>query len=187
MHDVGPPPVMCNHCRMATSAERKALMFLGTVIALGGGMRVVGASNSGALADKASRQAIDAQIAAVDSARRAGSGFGKRKGKGRRPKKPAIIAPAIVDIDIASADEIETLRWVGPALAARIVADRDSLGPFGSLRELERVRGNGPALAAKLDSTVTFSLVPRPSTTESTRSSEPAKRRRKPRPGDANR
>ncbi|MEO5580223.1 MAG: helix-hairpin-helix domain-containing protein, partial [Gemmatimonadaceae bacterium] len=127
---------------MATSAERKALMFLGTVIALGGGMRVVGASNSDALADKVSRDAIDAQIAAVDSVRRAGSEFGKRKGKGkgRRPKKPAIIVPAIVDIDIASADEIETLRWVGPALAARIVADRDSLGPFGSLRELERVR-----------------------------------------------
>lgn len=166
---------------MPTPGERKALMFLGTVIALGAGMRAVSAVTSDSPADNSARQAIDAQIAAVDSVRR--TGVGKRKGKGRRAKKPAVVIPAIIDVDIATADEIETLRWVGPALAARIVADRDSLGPFGSLKELERVRGIGPAIAAKLDSAVTFSLVPRPSTTESTRSSAEPKRRRKPRPG----
>ena len=167
---------------MPTPGERKALMFFGAVMALGAGMRAVSLTEGDAPADVAARQAIDAQIAAVDSVRRAG----KRKGKGRRPKKPEVVVPAIIDVDVASASEIETLRWVGPALAARIVADRDSLGPFGSLKELERVRGIGPALARKLDSSVTFSRVPRPSTTETTRSSKPAKRRRKPRPGDVN-
>ena len=169
---------------MATPGERKALMFLGVVIALGSGTRAVTAFTGNAPADKSARHAIDAQIAAVDSVRRAGTG--KRKGKGRRAKKPVAVVPSVIDVDVATVAEIETLRWVGPALAARIVADRDSLGPFGSLKELERVRGIGPALAAKLDSTVTFSLVPRPSTTEYSRSSAPAKRRRKPRSGDVN-
>ncbi|MEJ7813022.1 MAG: helix-hairpin-helix domain-containing protein, partial [Gemmatimonadaceae bacterium] len=54
--------------------------------------------------------------------------------------------------------------YVGPVLAARIVADRDSLGPFGSLEGLERVRGVGPSLARKLAPHVTFSLTPRPPT-----------------------
>lgn len=164
---------------MATPGERKALMFFGIVILLGGTMRAVSALTGGAPAGAEARTAIDRQIAAVDSARKRG----KAKGKGKRAKKTEVVAPAIIDLDVATEAEIETLRGVGPALARRIIADRDSLGPFGSLSELERVRGIGPALAAKLAPTVTFSLLPRPSTTEGTRLSA-AKRRRKPRPGD---
>lgn len=167
---------------MPTPGERKALLFFGVVLALGTGTRAITAVAGKSPTDVPARHAIDAQIAAVDSVRKAG----KRKGKGRRAKRPPVVIPAIIDIDVATAEQIETLRWVGPALAARIVADRDSLGPFGGLKELERVRGIGPALAARLDSTVSFSLVPRPPTTETTRSSEPAKRRRKRRPGDVN-
>jgi len=67
-----------------------------------------------------------------------------------------------VDLDQASAAEIERLPRIGPTLARRIVADRDSLGPFGNLDELQRVRGVGPALARILAPHVTFSLQPRP-------------------------
>ncbi len=63
-----------------------------------------------------------------------------------------------IDLDIASASEIEALPYVGAALAARIVADRDARGPFGSLDGLTRVRGVGPSLTAKLAAHVTFSL-----------------------------
>ena len=63
-----------------------------------------------------------------------------------------------IDLDVASAPEIEALPYVGAALAARIVADRDARGPFGSLDGLTRVRGIGPSLAAKLGAHVTFSL-----------------------------
>jgi competence protein ComEA len=69
--------------------------------------------------------------------------------------------PALVDVDHASAAELERLPGIGPALARRIVADRDSLGPFGSLRELERVAGVGPGLARRIEQHVTFSLTPR--------------------------
>jgi hypothetical protein len=55
-----------------------------------------------------------------------------------------------VDLDVATAAEIEALPYVGPALAARIVADRNARGPFGSLAGLTRVKGVGPSLADKL-------------------------------------
>ncbi len=71
-----------------------------------------------------------------------------------------------VDVDVASAAELDRLPGIGPALAGRIVADREAHGPFGSLQALERVKGIGPALAAKIAPLVTFSFSPRPSDTE---------------------
>ena len=49
---------------------------------------------------------------------------------------PAGIRPATggyIDIDAATATEIEKLPRIGPATARRIVAHRDSFGPYGSL------------------------------------------------------
>ena len=66
-----------------------------------------------------------------------------------------------IDLDVASAAVIESLPRIGPALAARIVANRDSMGAFGSLDGLQRVRGIGSALAKALRDRVTFSGVPR--------------------------
>jgi len=166
---------------MGTPGERKALLFLGVVIVLGGGVRVARAVGGDPRVDPAARAAIDRQIAAVDSVRK----HGKKKGKGSRAKKPEVIVPAIIDLDIATAEQIETLRGIGPALARRIVADRDSLGPFGSLDGFQRVKGIGPRLAARLDSSVTFSLLPRPSSTESGSSDPPSGRRKRPRRGES--
>src|SRR5439155_27200744 len=153
---------------MPTPGERKALLFLSSVILLGAGARGVAVLHSQSPVDAAARNALDAQIQAVDSVRQAKTGRGKTK-RAKKKTGGAIHltepqtsesqpAPAIIDLDIASAAEIETLRGVGPALAKRIVADRDSLGPFGSLEELQRVRGIAKRLAAKLAPQVTFSL-----------------------------
>jgi len=163
---------------MPTPGERKALLFLGAVLTLGGGVRVARAVGSDTRSDPSTKAAIERQIEAVDSVRKHG-----RKKKARKPKPDVPAVPAIIDLDVATAEQIETLRGIGPSLAKRIVADRDSLGPFGSLDGLQRVKGVGRKLAAKIDSTVTFSLLPRPSTTANTRSS-PAKRRRRPPRGD---
>jgi competence ComEA-like helix-hairpin-helix protein len=48
-----------------------------------------------------------------------------------------------IDVDRASATELSRLPRIGPGLAARIVADREANGPFGSLRGLDRVSGIG--------------------------------------------
>ena len=62
-----------------------------------------------------------------------------------------------IDLDVASEREIDVLPRVGPALARRLVANRDSFGPFGSLEALDRVKGFGPATRKRLSALVTFS------------------------------
>ena len=64
---------------------------------------------------------------------------------------------ARVDLDVAPESEIDRLPRVGPALARRIVASRDSFGAFGSLDGLKRVKGIGPATLERLSGLVTFS------------------------------
>lgn len=53
-----------------------------------------------------------------------------------------------VNLNSASADDLELLPGVGPATAAAILAYRDQHGPFASVDDLADVRGIGPA---KLD------------------------------------
>ena len=70
-------------------------------------------------------------------------------------RKPPPGAP--VDMDAATVQEIEALPRIGPALARRIVANRDSLGAFGSLDKLKRVKGMGRASLDRLAPLITFS------------------------------
>ena len=89
--------------------------------------------------------------------------------------------PGKIDVDVADAAALEGLPRIGPVMAERIVANRDSLGPFGSLNELQRVKGVGPALARALSPYVTFSLRPRPSRVkEPARRPSPSRARRRP-------
>ena len=74
------------------------------------------------------------------------------------PSTEGTAGPATrVDLDVAAAAEIERLPRIGPAMARRIVANRDSLGPFGALSALKRVKGMGPATLERLAPIVTFS------------------------------
>ncbi len=99
----------------------------------------------------------------------------------RRSSKPMPPA-APVDVDRASAAELEVLPRIGPTLAKRIIDDREAGGPFGSLAGFQRVRGVGPAMAAALSGAVTFSGTPRPSIAGGVRrggsSKSPVRRRR---------
>ena len=55
-----------------------------------------------------------------------------------------------IDINTATATELETLPGVGPVLAERIVAFRDERGRFGSVEDLLDVPGIGEAKLAQL-------------------------------------
>lgn len=68
-----------------------------------------------------------------------------------------------IDLDRAQEWEILSLPKIGPTLARRILANRDSLGPFGSLDELRRVKGVGEAVVDAITPYVTFSQQPRQS------------------------
>jgi competence protein ComEA len=52
--------------------------------------------------------------------------------------------PAIVHLNGASADDLDSLDGIGPALAQRIVAYRTAHGGFRSVDELDEVSGIGP-------------------------------------------
>jgi len=61
----------------------------------------------------------------------------------------AVVAPLFaqgtIDINTASASELEKLPGVGPKTAAKIVAEREANGPYASLQDVEkRVKGIGP-------------------------------------------
>lgn len=91
-------------------------------------------------------------------------GLANERGRAAAPTKaPVVVAPpespgAIalregrrLDINHASAADLELLPRVGPAIAARIVAAR----PFRSAEDLQRVRGIGPRTVERLRPMVT--------------------------------
>jgi competence protein ComEA len=54
-----------------------------------------------------------------------------------------------ININTASADQLDQLNGVGPALAQRIILDRQQRGAFRSVAELDRVKGIGPSILQK--------------------------------------
>jgi competence ComEA-like helix-hairpin-helix protein len=61
----------------------------------------------------------------------------------------------VLNVNRATAVELEGLPGIGPALARRIVADREARGPFATLEALDRIPGIGPGLVARLGRLVT--------------------------------
>jgi competence protein ComEA len=55
-----------------------------------------------------------------------------------------------IDVNRATADELERLPGIGPAIAAAIVDERERNGPFVAVDDLDRVAGIGPAKLAAL-------------------------------------
>lgn len=58
--------------------------------------------------------------------------------------------PPVIDLNIATATELERLPGVGPVTAARIVVDREENGPYREIGDLKRVHGIGPATVEDL-------------------------------------
>jgi competence protein ComEA len=148
-----------------TPSERNALLFFSAVGLLGAGVRLHRASGSSRPPSPEARTALARQIAEVDSARNAKGSKGSKGSRGSKGPLPSIPSTPLtpLDLDTAPAESLERLPRIGPSLAKRIVADRDSLGPFGSLEGFQRVKGVGPAMARALAPYVTFSGTPRPS------------------------
>jgi competence protein ComEA len=61
----------------------------------------------------------------------------------------------LVDLNTATAQELDALPGIGPVLAERIVAHRDEQGPFRSVDQLDDVPGIGPTIFAELAELVT--------------------------------
>ena len=178
-----------------TAAERKALVFLASLLGLGAAVRLAGAlrhTPASPAAAANARARLDDQVAAVDSARSRARADRERtarrrasRGQSARPKaeKATSDTSFVIDVDRASAEELERLPRIGPSLAKRIVSDRDEHGAFGSLTELMRVKGIGPKLKQRIASHVTFSGSARPSTALSVSPGSVPRAGRSPPPG----
>lgn len=60
-----------------------------------------------------------------------------------------------IDVNVATADELDALPGIGPATATAIVVERERNGPFLVVDDLDRVPGIGPAKLAALRELVT--------------------------------
>jgi competence protein ComEA len=75
---------------------------------------------------------------------------------GAGPTSAASTAPAVVDLNAATLDQLETLPGVGPVLGQRILDWRTEHGGFASVDQLNEVSGIGEVTFAELRELVTI-------------------------------
>ena len=71
------------------------------------------------------------------------------------PSQPALVG--VVNVNTATAEELELLPGIGPSKARAILEARERLGGFKSLADLESVRGIGSSTVEQLRPFVTVS------------------------------
>ena len=163
---------------MSIPSDHKALIFVGAVAVLGATVRVIRAATNEAGSHP--QPALEHQIQAADSAAHAAQGKGRGRSSRRPSRRGQMPLPAAdtayrirpapfldrpgymgtrLDLDVATAAQIDSLPGVTPAMARRIVLDRMTHGPFLNLDGLRRVSGVSPRFVQHLDTLVTFSGV----------------------------
>ena len=98
---------------------------------------------------------VGAEAPAVDPAAVSGASSGTDSGAAG-DATGAGGAAATVDVNTATAAQLEALPGIGPTLAAAIVQEREANGPFRSVDDLTRVHGIGPGRLAQLRDFVTL-------------------------------
>ncbi len=68
---------------------------------------------------------------------------------------PREMEPAVLDLNTATAEELDSLPGIGPVIAERIIAYREENGPYLSTEELLAVQGIGEKTLRDLETYVT--------------------------------
>lgn len=91
-------------------------------------------------------------------------------------------AAAGIDVNSATARQLESLPGIGPSKAGQIVSYREENGPFGNLSDLDKVPGIGPATLANIGVLVEFGEGSAPSSAPAHPSTEGAHAASDPKP-----
>ena len=105
-----------------------------------------------------SRSRLHPEDASSSAARWVRSAAPSDTGAGPRPPVPSASRP--IDLNRASALELDALPGIGPVLAERIVEQRRRGGPFRRIEDLLAVRGVGPRLLERLGPLVHLGVAP---------------------------
>lgn len=135
-----------------TPAERRAILVLVGLLALGAGYdlwrsRRPPVSGAGAAFSITSRggSGPDSEEAPL-----AGGREGPDSGAAASATRDSAGARAALDLNRATAEDLDELPGVGPVIAQRIVDFRRHHGPFRRVEDLRAVRGIGPRLLERL-------------------------------------
>jgi competence ComEA-like helix-hairpin-helix protein len=142
-----------------TSQERTALIVISLLIAGGAAARQLAARGAMVSELQYSAQADDTLSPATGRSLR--STVEKEIAEQERRSAP-LGEHERIDPNVADAVQIDRLPGVGPALADRIVAHRETNGRFRNLADLSAVAGIGPAILARIAPKLT--LADRPPT-----------------------
>jgi competence protein ComEA len=83
--------------------------------------------------------------------------------QGAQPAKAVDARPVVVNLNAATATELEVLPGVGAKTALRIVEYRQKNGPFKKIEELMNVQGIGEKTFLKLKPQLSVASKPEPS------------------------
>jgi competence protein ComEA len=142
--------------RAPTTSAADLVVHVAGAVVHPGVYRLPGGSRADAAVDAAGGPSADADLDALNLAAPVTDGERVYVPAAGEVVVPAVGAspgaattvPGPVDINRATAEELDALPGIGPATARAIVDHRESNGPFAAVDELEDVRGIGPA---KLD------------------------------------
>jgi comEA protein len=122
-----------------TKEESRAIAFVGVLLCLATVARLV---------NRPKPIAITAAPVDVAAFRAAGKALAQQPAPPHSKSLYSKSGP--IDINHATEAELETLPGIGPAVAARIIAYRDSVRRFEKVEDLDSVKGIGPAILEKV-------------------------------------
>src|ERR1700690_474560 len=68
---------------------------------------------------------------------------------------PVVAYAATININTATAAQLDTLPGIGPTKAAAIVDYRSKNGPFNTIEDIQKVSGIGPVTFANIKESIT--------------------------------
>jgi competence protein ComEA len=75
-------------------------------------------------------------------------------------RSSAVEIPGLININTATAEELDSLPGIGPAKAAQIIEYRQNHGPFVTIEDVLKVTGIGPAIFEDIAPLISVAGVP---------------------------